>query len=84
MLQRVLARPQEAAETARVIEAQAQSGIEHDVDVVVRRRRDRALHQSQTSRHAQVQDHRAVLEIEQQVFRAPAQIAQPLPGRLLR
>ena len=78
------ASPQQAAEAARIVEAHAQTRVEHDVDVIVQRRCSRARQQPQAARHSKVQDHRAALEIEQQVLRAASQLAQALAGGLFR
>src|SRR5690606_4880643 len=59
MLERILARPKQAAEAARVVEAQAHGVVEHEVDVIVSERRGVARHEPQTAGHAEVQDERA-------------------------
>ena len=52
-------REQQAAEPARVVEAQAAPGVEHEVDVVVRERRRRRVEDAKAPRHAEMQDQRA-------------------------
>src|SRR5688572_1610494 len=83
MRQRIVFRPKEAPESTRIVEAHAQAGVEHDVDVIVQLRRRGAGQQPQASGHSQVQDHRAALEVEQQVLRASPQVAHALTGSSL-
>ena len=86
--QRVLARivggVQEAAEAARVVEAQRQPGIEQQVEVIVLQARRGARHGAQVARHPQVQQQRSALEPEQQVLGAAADLLDAAPGQLAR
>ena len=65
-------REQEAAETARVVEPQAAPGIEHEVEVVVHERRLGGVEDAKAPRHAEVQDQRARVGLDEEVLRAPA------------
>jgi hypothetical protein len=81
--------PQQAAEPARVVEAQNLSGStgggrEPDVDVVVRAHGRIRRHHAQAPRHPQVQQRAARLRIEQQVFRATTHGVDALPGQRAR
>ena len=66
----IVGREQQAAEAARIVEAQRVSGIEFDVDVIVRNARRRDRQHAQAARHPEMQDQRAGIGLEQQVFRA--------------
>ncbi len=71
------------AEAARVVEAQ--HALERDqVKVIVLTRRWRCALKTQTARHAQVQQQKALVQIEQQVFAAPAHGAHNPPFKRLR
>jgi hypothetical protein len=62
----------QAAEAARVVEAQAQARFEQQVELIVLQARGLPGSSAQAARHAQVQDQRAALEPQQQVLGAPA------------
>ena len=60
------------------------SAVEHEVDVVVQLRRRVRREHAQRARHAEMHEQGAALEVEQQVLRAPAHLAQAREVRLLR
>ena len=67
---RIAGGEQQAAEAARIVEAQRLAGIEFDVDVIVRDARRRRGQHAQRARHAEMQDQRAGVGFEQQVLGA--------------
>jgi hypothetical protein len=73
--------PQDGAEAARIIQPQQRLSHEHiEMIMFPGRRRDRQ--QVQVARHAEMNDQRAVVEFEQQVFAAPAHAAHSLAAHL--
>src|SRR5580700_12227361 len=84
MRARIAARIEEAAEAARIVEAQRQPGIEHQVEMVVGEARGTGGHGAQIARHAQMHEQRAGLESQQQVLGAPSGAQDTLPGDLVR
>ena len=77
VFQGVLAGPVDGAETPRVAQAQAGAITEYDIDVVVFIGRDRRVNDTQAAGHAKVQDDATVLQVKQQVFRAPPHSRDP-------
>jgi hypothetical protein len=74
-MRRRILREQQAAEAPRIVEAQRLSGVELDVHVIVRDARRRGRQHPQTARHAEVQDHRARVRLQQQVLGPAASAA---------
>ncbi len=72
--------PQQAAESARVVEAQQAAVVQADVHVVVRAHRRIAGQHAQAAGHAQVQQRAADGGIKQQVLGAAAHALDGLPG----
>lgn len=73
--------PQQAAEAARVVEAQQATVFQADIDMVVRAHRRVAGQHAQAAGHAQVQHGAAGVGIEQQVFGAAADRGDALAGQ---
>ena len=60
----------QAAETAWIVESQGVPGVEHEIEMIVRDSGQVRRQDSQAAGHSQVQQERARLQLEQQVFRA--------------
>ncbi|KAG0779222.1 hypothetical protein G6F22_010760 [Rhizopus arrhizus] len=75
--------PQQAAEAARVVEAQQAAIVEADVDVVVRTQRGITGQHAQAAGHAKVQHRAADGGVQQQVLCAPADVLDALTRQQL-
>jgi hypothetical protein len=75
---------EEAAETARVVEAQCDARIQQQVEMIMSETRGAARHCAQVARHAEVQQQCPGLESEQQVLCAPVNAHDSLPRNLAR
>ena len=73
--------PEQAAEPARVVEAQHAAGIEGDVDVVMRAHRRVIRQHPQAAGHAQVEQGAAHGGVQQQVLGTPADALDVLFGQ---
>src|SRR5579864_4675094 len=80
MARRIAGGVDEAAEAARIVEAQRQSRVEHQVEVVVGQARGVGRHGAQVAGHAEVHQQRPRLELQQQVLGAPPDARDALPG----
>ena len=81
---RIRACPQHGAKAPRVVQAQYGRIGEPQFDVVVLTARRSRVHDAQAAGHAEVDDQRAVLERDQDVFRAPADIHDLLTLKVLQ
>ena len=76
--------PEHGAEAARVVQAQylGLRAVAHDqVEVIVFLQLGPERKHAQMARHAQVDDERACVETDQQVFTAPADLRDALAGQ---
>ncbi len=73
--------PQHGAEAARVAQAHQLAVGQHEVEVVVFLGRGGVREDAQAAAHAQVQDERAVVELDEQVFRAALQAMDGLAAQ---
>jgi hypothetical protein len=71
VLRGILAGEVQAAEAARIVEAQAHARVQPQIELVVLEARGVLRQQAQAAGHAQVQNQRAALQSQQQIFRAP-------------
>ena len=69
---RIARREQQAAEAARVVEPQAASRVEHEVEVIVRERRRSGVEDAQAAGHPEMQDQRSGIRPDEQVLGAAA------------
>src|SRR3972149_3099569 len=76
MLQGVVLRPQDAAEAARVAEAEARVFAENKISMIMLIRRGISGQDAQAAGHAEAQDHRAPVEIKDKIFGVPRKITQ--------
>src|SRR5690606_9139091 len=81
---RVAGRVEEAPEASRIVEAHDHTGVELDVDVVMRETREVAWQDPQAPRHPEMHEQRAPFQCNQQVLGAAADIQDALPGHLRR
>ena len=84
MLERVAGHPVQAAEAARVVEAQATTVFEPQFVVVVLEPRRIHRHDAQAARHAEMRYQRAAIEFDQQVLGAPAHVTHCQSRQSLR
>jgi ligand-binding sensor domain-containing protein/signal transduction histidine kinase len=70
-VRRVRGLPEQTAEAARVVETQYAVVVEHQVDMIVRCRRYAGIEHPQRSGHAEMQERRARVGVQQQVLGAP-------------
>ena len=71
MLLRVVLRPKQAAETARIVKSQNLAAVEDQIPVFMRFGRRLPADETQAARHPQMNNERAGVELNDQVFRAP-------------
>ena len=79
VLGRIIAGPQRTTKTARIIETQQPARTEHYVNMIVQLRRGTRGQHPQTSGHAQMPDHRAALQPDQQILSPTLHIQNLLP-----
>ena len=83
VFKRVPVGPVDGTETPRIAQSQAGVITEYDIDVVVFVGRDRRVNDTQAAGHAKVQDDATVLQVKQQVFRAPPHSRDPAADEFL-
>ena len=71
-------RPVQAAEAARIVEAQNLPGVDQNIPMIVRARRHIGAEQAQASRHAEMHDQGPAIERDQDVLGAPLDAAHGL------
>ncbi len=76
-----LVAPEHRAEAPRIGVAQRLAGLQQDIDVLVLGRRQCRVNQTQASGHAQMNDQRASLGLDQQVFGTTLDGLDPLAGQ---
>ncbi len=78
VLVRALGGVVQAAESTRIVEAQRYAGVEQHVEVIVRDARRLGRKHAQAARHAEMQQQRSGVELEEDVLRAPPGLADEL------
>jgi hypothetical protein len=72
--------PAHRAETARVMEAQAQTVGKEQIDMIMFLHRGALREDAQVSAHPQMDQDRSLFQVEQKVFAPSPEIEQALPG----
>jgi hypothetical protein len=76
---RILASPQHGTEPARITQAQYLAAGETDIKMVMLLRRLILRSQTDTARHAEMQQQNAMIKVRQNVFGTSCECAQGLP-----